>query len=134
MTQPFLEGLRYQQLFFTRMHRGYYRIPGRPRPGKAGSHYRTDDTRDTTPAPMLAPVSRWTQHLDVLAQSRGWGYWVKKDVNRALVIALSNHTGDDKIRPADRQRRNRHRRHGGRHSPHHPTAPPRAPPPLTVAA
>lgn len=48
--------------------------------------------------PTNRTLVRAQQHLDVLAQSRGWGYWVKKDVNRALVIALSNHTGDDKIR------------------------------------
>jgi integrase len=126
VTPPFLDELRYQQLFFTRMHRDYYRIPGRPRLGKRGSRPRTDETRVTTPE----PVSTWTQpclpfpaqrdfsqfdrrqhadlanptlvrarqHLDVLAQSRGWGHWVKKDVDRALVIALSNHTGNDKIR------------------------------------
>ena len=126
VTQPFLDGLRYQQLFFARMHRDYYRIPGRPRLGKRGSRPTADDTAAATPA----PVPTWTQpclplpahrdfsqfdrrqhadltnptlvraqqHLNALAQARGWGTWVKKDVGRALVIALSGHTGNDKIR------------------------------------
>jgi hypothetical protein len=32
------------------------------------------------------------------AASRGWGRWVARDVDRALVVLLSNHAGDDKIR------------------------------------
>lgn len=126
VTQPFLDGLRYQQLFFTRMHRDYYRIPGRPRLGKRGTrpanHDTTVITREPAPAwtqpclpfPAQRDFSAFTrrqhadlnnpaliraQHqLDILAQSRGWGCWMKKDVNQALVIALSGHTGDDKIR------------------------------------
>ncbi|GAB3837328.1 hypothetical protein ACFPIJ_16905 [Dactylosporangium cerinum] len=33
-----------------------------------------------------------------LAASRGWGRWIAQDIDRALVVLLSNHADDDKIR------------------------------------
>lgn len=126
VTQPFLDRLRYQQLFFARMHRDYYRTPGRPRLGKRGSRPAAHDTAAATsesvpawtqlclPLPAHRDFSQFSrsrhadlanpalvrarQQMDLLAQARGWSSWVTKDVDRALVIALSNHAGDDKIR------------------------------------
>src|SRR5579859_4059839 len=140
VSAPFLHGLRHQQLFFARMHRDFYRLPGRERLGKRG---RRAAPATAPPAATASdqPAPGWVQlrlpfhsdrdfagfdrrrHADLtnptlmrvrqtaqaLAASRGWSRWVAKDVDRALVILLSNHTGDDKIRftelaPALRQR------------------------------
>jgi site-specific recombinase XerD len=127
VTEPFLRGLRHQQLFFARMHRDVYRVPGRQRLGKKGTR-----SRDLPPTPGATRGTGlgWVQlrldfqaghdfsrfdrrrHADlenptlirarqagrVFAASRGWGRWVARDVDRALVVLLSNHAGDDKIR------------------------------------
>ncbi|GAA2332817.1 integrase [Dactylosporangium salmoneum] len=127
VSEPFLHGLRHQQLFFARMHRDFYRLPGRQRLGKRG--HRAAAAPPATTAPCQ-PATGWVQlrlpfdsgrdfsrfdrrrHADLsnptllrarqsartLAASRGWSRWVAKDVDRALVILLSSHTGDDKIR------------------------------------
>ncbi|MPY85796.1 MAG: hypothetical protein GEV00_21435 [Actinophytocola sp.] len=44
VSEPFLRAVRHQQLFFARMHRDHYRVPGRIRLGKRG-------TRGLRPAP-----------------------------------------------------------------------------------
>ncbi|MGI5185435.1 integrase [Dactylosporangium sp. CA-152071] len=125
VSAPFLHAVRHQQLFFARMHRDFYRLPGRERLGKRG--------RRAAPAPAAAPerpAASWVQlrlpfhsgrdfvgfdrrrHADLtnpalvqarhiaqaLAASRGWSRWVAKDVDRALVILLSGHNGDDRLR------------------------------------
>lgn len=126
VSEPFLQALRYQQLFFARMHRDYYRLPGRDRLGKRGRR-----AVAAPPGPTVSnqPATGWVQlrlpfpsgrdftrfdrrrHADLtnptlararhaaqaMAAARGWSRWVAKDVDRALVILLSNHTGDDKI-------------------------------------
>ncbi|GAA4264322.1 integrase [Dactylosporangium darangshiense] len=127
VTEPFLLAVHHQQLFFARMHRDVYRVPGRQRLGKKGTRglapppapatpRNADPNWAQPPLPFQAghDFSRFDRrrHADLanptlvrarqagraLAASRGWGRWVAKDVDRALVVLLSNHTGDEKIR------------------------------------
>ena len=122
--EPFLHNLTHQQLFLARMHR--IRQPG-PLLGKAGgrSHRppqpeppgRTEPTGWTQlrlPIEIRRDYSRFNrrEHGDLtnttliraqqmareLGKVRGWTRWVTSDVDRALVILLSTHTEDDKIR------------------------------------
>src|SRR2546421_890044 len=109
------------------MHRDFYRLPGRRRLGRRGHgaggappavaasrqpatggvqlplpfHSGRDFSRfdRRSHADLTNPtLMRARQSARTLAASRGWSHWVAKDVDRALVILLSNHTGDDKIR------------------------------------
>ena len=128
VSEPFLLGLRHHQLFFARMHRDYYRVPGRPRLGKPGR--RSLLTTAGAAEPGKPATTGWVQlrlsfqlrrdfsrfdrrrranHSNptlvqarqaarMLAESRGWSHWVAHDVDRALVVLLSNHTSGDTIR------------------------------------
>lgn len=52
LSESFLRGVRHQQLFFTRMHRDHYRVPGRVRLGKLGTRgLRTKTIAVQPPAP-----------------------------------------------------------------------------------
>jgi site-specific recombinase XerD len=128
VSEPFLLGLRHHQLFFARMHRDYYRVLGRTRLGKPGRRSlltaaaaaepgepattgwiqlrlpfqprrdfsrfdRRRRTNDSNPTLVHA-----RQAARMLAESRGWSHWVAHDVDRALVVVLSNHTNGDTIR------------------------------------
>jgi integrase len=123
--EPFLKSLTHQQLFFARMHR--IRQRGGPLLGKAGRRKgrRPAPPPEPQPAPsrwtqLQLPFetrrdySRFNRqdHADFanpilisarqiardLGERRGWPRWVTSDVDRALVILLSSHTGSDKIR------------------------------------
>jgi hypothetical protein len=127
LSESFLRGVRHQQLFFTRMHRDHYRVPGRVRLGKLG----TRGLRLKTVA-VQPPEPSWTgvqlqltldlrrdyrrfdrrQHADLnnpavvrarraaraLGEARGWSHDLAKRIDEGLVVLLSNHTGEDKVR------------------------------------
>ena len=128
VSEPFLLGLRHQQLFFARMHRDYYRVSGRALlgkpgrrilagPGTADAEPGADDTTGwiqlRLPYEARRDFSTFDHRLHAnqtnptlvqarraaldLGESRGWGHWVAREVDRALVILLSNHSTGDKI-------------------------------------
>jgi len=119
-----LRQVRSQQLFFFGMHRirqpgpllgkqgrrppGPRLLPGEQRPHLAGwvqlqlpidvrrdyarfdRHLHADLTNPT--------LVRARQAARAFGEARGWGHWLAKEVDRALVIALSGHTASDPIR------------------------------------
>lgn len=126
VSEPFLRAVRHQQLFFARMHRDHYRVPGRIRLGKRG-------TRGLRPAPAAAQppprtvagvqlqllldlrrdFSRFDRrHADltnpalvrardaarVLGEARGWSRGLATRVEQGLVVLLSAHHGEDRVR------------------------------------
>jgi hypothetical protein len=127
LSESFLRGVRHQQLFFTRMHRDHYRVPGRVRLGKLG----TRGLRPKTVA-VQPPEPAWAgaqlqlslnlrrdyrrfdrrQHADLdnsavvrarraaraLGEARGWSHDLAKRIDEGLVVLLSSHTGGDKVR------------------------------------
>ncbi len=138
VSEPFLRAVRYQQLFFARMHRDHYRIPGRERLGKRGTrglrptlmgaelrdpiragaqlqlpldirrdYTRFDRRRDADLAnPTLIRGRRVVQDVD---EARGWSHALIAGVDQALVVVLSGHTGDEKIRYSELISAVRHR-------------------------
>lgn len=127
VSEPFLPGVRHQQLFFARMHRDHYRVPGRTRLGKLGTRGLRPKTVAVQPRkPARAGVQLQLplelrrdyrrfdrrQHADLdnpavirarraahaLGEARGWSHDLLKRVDEGLVILLSSHTGEDKVR------------------------------------
>ena len=130
---PYLAQLRHQQLFLARMHR--IRQPG-PLLGKAG---RRPPRQPPAPEPARSPspwmqislldtnrdYRRFDRRRDQdlgnpwlvqarhsareLGEARGWTHWTAREIDRALVIALSGFTAGDTVRycellPALRER------------------------------
>jgi hypothetical protein len=61
VSAPFLQALRHQQLFFARMHRDFYRLPGRDRLGKRGRRAAPAPSDGAHPRPTYrAPAARPT--------------------------------------------------------------------------
>ncbi|TCO48141.1 hypothetical protein [Actinocrispum wychmicini] len=138
VSETFLRGVRHQQLFFARMHRDHYRVPGRVRLGKLG-------TRKVRSKPAAIPPSEAApdgiqlqlaldlrrdyrrfdrrQHADLnnpavirarraaraLGEARGWSHDLAKRIDEGMVVLLSNHTGEDKIRYSELLPAVRHR-------------------------
>ncbi|WP_431972618.1 hypothetical protein [Nocardia sp. bgisy134] len=126
VSEPFLRAVRYQQLFFARMHRDHYRVPGRVRLGKAGT--RGQRARPLEPATTTAPpgqqlclpldlrrdYSRFDRntHADPadpiviqarciardFGEARGWSHWLIKAVGHGLVVVLSRRVPGEKVR------------------------------------
>lgn len=126
VSEPFLNAVRYQQLFFSRMHRDHYRVPGRNRLGKAGTRGR----QVRRPGPITATASPGQQlclpvdlrrdysrfdrsaHADPedpmvvrarcvardFGEARGWSHWLIKAVEQGLVIVLSRRVPGEKVR------------------------------------
>jgi integrase len=115
-----------QQLFLSNMHRQRSQGP-RPRIGRQGRRRRRPQpppaepeasphrgTELRLPITVRRDYTRFDrhQHADpanpalrtaraaaaTLAETRGWTQWIISDVDRALVMLLSTHTPDDKIR------------------------------------
>lgn len=122
--QPYLEKVRYHQLFLINLHRP--RQPGPPI-GRNGRRRGRPQTPD--PAPVPPPASGWRQpplfeaHRDFtrfdrrkharldnpwlawarhvahrLGEAHGWPRRVRLDVDRALVIVLSGHIAGEVLR------------------------------------
>jgi hypothetical protein len=138
VSESFLRGVRHQQLFFARMHRDHYRVPGRVRLGKLG-------TRGLRPkaAAIEPPETAWAgiqlqlpfdlrhdyqrfdrrQHADLtnpavirarraartLGEARGWSHELAKRIDEGLVVLLSGHIGEDKVRYSELLPAVRHR-------------------------
>jgi integrase len=117
---PYLAAVCYHQLFFADMRRAMMRRgdpprrtyprprPPRPdRPTPAGVQLRlvAPPPRDLRGfdrrrhADLANPTLVWAQQAArTIGEARGWTCWVAGDVDRALVIVLSDHTADDTIR------------------------------------
>ena len=128
---PYLAQLQHQQLFLARMHR--IRQPG-PLLGRAGrrpARHAPEPARPPSPWIQMSLLDaardyrrfdrRRDQDLDnpwlvkarhfarEFGEARGWTHWTARDVDRALVIALSGFTTGDTVRycellPALRER------------------------------
>ncbi|MCF3136643.1 hypothetical protein IPZ69_41290 [Streptomyces olivochromogenes] len=122
--QPYLEKVRHHQLFVTNLHRP--RCPGPPRGKSRGRPRFPDPAPALSPAsgwvqPALFEARRdftrfdrrehtrldnpwlaWSRHVaHRLGEARGWPRRVRLDVDRALVIVLSGHTGGDIVRHSE---------------------------------
>ncbi|MGH3803966.1 MAG: hypothetical protein ACRDTD_28305, partial [Pseudonocardiaceae bacterium] len=127
VSEPFLRGVRHQQLFLARMHRDHYRVPGRARLGKHGTRGRRPtpmgaELRDPTragvqlqlPLDIRRDYSRFERRRDAdltnptlirgrrvaqdFGEAHGWSHALIVGVDQALVVVLSGHTGGEKIR------------------------------------
>ncbi|TQC44029.1 hypothetical protein EEB14_39665 [Rhodococcus sp. WS4] len=127
-----------QQLFFARMHRDHYRIPGRARLGKDGMRGRRPtplgtERRDPTragvqlhlPLDIRRDYSRFDRRRDAdltnptlirgrrvaqdFGEAHGWSHALTASVDQALVVLLSGHTSDEKIRYSELISTVRHR-------------------------
>ncbi|WP_329406789.1 hypothetical protein OG563_33425 [Nocardia vinacea] len=125
VSEPFLRAVRCQQLFFARMHRDHYRIPGRIRLGKAGTpRHRTSRPEPATtyalgqqlclPFDFRHDYSRFDRyaHADPtdpiviqarcaageFGEARGWSRWLIKKVREGLTIVLSHRVPGEKVR------------------------------------
>jgi hypothetical protein len=117
-----LRRVRCQQLFFFGMHR--LRQPGpllgkqgrrtpRPQPTQEPAHV-IDWVQLRLPIDVRRDYARFDRrlHADLanptlvrarraaraLGEARGWGHWLAREVDRALVIALSGHAAGDTVR------------------------------------
>jgi site-specific recombinase XerD len=111
-----------QQLFFFGMHRirqpgpplgKQGRRPTHPQPSKQQPHL-TGWVQLRLPIDVRRDYARFDRHLHAdlanptlvqarhaartLGEAHGWSHWLAKEVDRALVIALSGHTAGDPIR------------------------------------
>jgi hypothetical protein len=138
VSEPFLHGVRHQQLFFSRMHRDHYRVPGRPRLGKLGTRGLRPQPTEAEPAvsatadnqlqvalELRRDYSRFNRrrHADLanpallharraahtLGEARGWSHELVKRVDQGLVVLLSAHSGGDKVRYSELLPAVRHR-------------------------
>jgi hypothetical protein len=138
LSEPFLHGMRHQQLFLARMHRDHYRVPGRQRLGKLGTRgLRPKPAAATRQEPARAGVQLQLpldlrrdfrcfdrrQHADLdnpaviharraaraLGGARGWSHELVKRVDEGLVVLLSSHTDEDKVRYSELSPAVRHR-------------------------
>jgi hypothetical protein len=124
--EPFLHGLTHQQLFLEGMHRIRQPGPLPGRSGRRGHAKAASPSppsvtaADTDPGQLMLEIdirrdySRFDrrEHADLanptlvharqtartIGEARGWTRWVASDVDRALVILLSNHAPGDHIR------------------------------------
>lgn len=138
VSEPFLRRVRSQQLFFARMHRDHYRIPGRARLGKGGTRGRRPrplgpERRDSTragvqlhlPLDIRRDYRRSDRRRDAdltnptlirgrrvaqdFGEAHGWSHALITSVDQALVVLLSGHTGDEKVRYSELISAVRHR-------------------------
>ncbi|GAA4479339.1 hypothetical protein GCM10023094_24330 [Rhodococcus olei] len=138
VSEPFLRGVRHQQLFFARMHRDHYRVIGRERLGKNGTRGRRPppmgaELRDQVwagvqlhlPLDLRRDYGRFDRRMDAdlanptlirgrrvaqdFGEAHGWSRALAAGVDRALVVVLSCHTGDEKIRYSELISAVRHR-------------------------
>lgn len=123
---PYLERIRHHQLFFAWMQKPRQpgprlgkrgRRPLRPRPIPAPTHNPAtgwiqlclfDSARDFTlfdreqHGNLDNPWLLWAQHTARrLGEARGWTKWMASDVDRALVILLSQHREGDTVRHSE---------------------------------
>jgi hypothetical protein len=127
VSEEFLRAVRCQQLFLARMHRDHYRVPGRVRLGKPGTRGRrpqnpADHPRQQArtavqlqlPLNLRREYTRFDRHrhadlnnpalvrarraAQALAEARGWSRDLAKHVDQGLVVLLSSHVGEDKVR------------------------------------
>jgi site-specific recombinase XerD len=126
--EPFLRKVGCHQLSFADMQRWGARAPGqrigkqgrrgrRPRPGSPPPGPVTGWAQLRLPFDASRDYSRYARrpHADLAnptlirarqaaratGEARGWTRWVANDVDRALVILLSSHTGGDTIRHSE---------------------------------
>ncbi len=120
---PYLHRIRHHQLFFAWMHKP--RQPGLPlgKRGRRSARSRPVPARPRSPitgwvqprlfdmprdftrfdrrqhAELNNPWLAWARHTaHTLGEARGWTRWVASDVDRALVILLTNHVEGETIR------------------------------------
>jgi integrase len=138
VSERFLREVRHQQLFLARMHRDHYRVPGRARLGKLGTRgLRPKPAAVTRQEPVRTGVQLQfpldlrrdfrsfgrRRHADLdnpavvrarraaraLGEARGWSHELVKRVDEGLVVLLSSHTGEDKVRYSELSPAVRHR-------------------------
>jgi hypothetical protein len=123
--EPFLREIRHHQLAFADMQRWGARVPGQPagRQGRRAGKPRPepqppprqvtgwiqlklfDARKDYTRfdrsrhADLASPwLARARSTAQAIGEARGWTRWVAQDVDRGLVILLSEHEDGDKVR------------------------------------